>query len=81
VHEVTLPIVTEQVSELRALDIPLSQFSQVEAALAGQEEAVIQLEGLREVRSFEILEIHFADADRMWRAYGLEACAIDALGR
>lgn len=77
--EVVLPAVTEQVSHVRGLDIPLSRYSEVEAALDKQDEAVVQLEGLDDVRSFEIVEIHFAAADRMWKALGIDKCTMAAI--
>jgi hypothetical protein len=79
--EVTLPAIAAQVAAIRRLNIPLGDLAEIEAILDRQEEAIVQLSAFEEVRSFGIVEIHFAEVDRLLEDHGLSVCTAKALGR
>jgi hypothetical protein len=78
-EEVTLPAIEAQIGAFRRLKTPLEDFDRVNAVLTRQKEAVMQLRGLGDVRSFAIVEIHFAEADEMLRDFGLDTCAVSTI--
>lgn len=74
VHFVFLPTIEAQVKLLQGLKVPQGDEERVDAILDAERFTIDALAVMPKVPSVAWAERHFAKADRLLRAYGLDAC-------
>lgn len=79
VHYVLLPTVEEELGAIEELEPPKGELDSVDEVLFPQETALNNTAGTPRVPSVRAAERLFADATEALRAYGLQACAVDAV--
>lgn len=78
VHFVYLPTMETQIWRLEKLGAPPGQDERIFAMLDASRSAVDAIAVVPRVPSLAVAERRFAKADRLFKAYGLDACVTDA---
>jgi hypothetical protein len=77
VHLVYLPTMEAQIWRIEELGIPRGEAGHIDAALDAGRFAVDAVAVKPRVPSIATAESHFAEADKLLRAYGLKSCVTD----
>jgi hypothetical protein len=75
VHFVFLPTVEMQVLRIEQLKPPVGEAARVDALLDADRSAIDRVATMPRVPSIEVARRYFVEADKLFRAYGLAACA------
>jgi hypothetical protein len=81
VHFVFLPTIEAQVFEIEKLGAPAGQAEQINHLLDAERDAIDRVAVKPRVASVAIAEKQFGEPNRLFKAYGLSACATDGVHR
>lgn len=72
---VLLPTIRKEIAAIRELGAPSGEEGEVEELLTSEQEAVDTVANLKHIVSRFEIERYFTDSEKLFRAYGLDACA------